>query len=442
MSNKLKVIVTKKILISFFLMALSSGASAMLIEQTVIKGTIVSYDENFVVIKDKLSQKHKIERKKIEKRFDINSSEPVEVPLKISPKDFNFGNLPYKIKDIKKVKKEFVSQVLISYLIFLHHNDQVMGAKGQYSNSEPEDGTSFNSLINLIMNKAYADSPFTCFWGGWPTNTKSSGSCRAPYSSRNTAVAEGSALRYNSCGGGSSTYRCNPVVFGSATQFSSEGTRLGSPVNATGSSSARVRPTPEGDAAKGICVEVSSVNDIVSTCVEASRHNFQNTVSAIKANPADFNRFASSVERFCRQGARSGNSSCRNLRQRLGAIQLAIRNDNRGEILPETASCTEVEGTGNHGSFGQDIGDRANSCPGSLCYVRANCTQAGSESSTLPVTAVCGCNKLGLADNGTGDSPEGSELLACINDRSIAVLNRAEGTNLRQDTAGGQVLGE
>jgi hypothetical protein len=59
--------------------------------------------------------------------------------------------------------------------------------------------------------------------------------------------------------------------------------------------------------------------------------------------------------------------------------------------------------------------------------VKATCTPKDQASGTpIPVTAICGCGKLG--DDGKGTSainPDVGQIVSCVNDTSVAVLNVA-----------------
>jgi len=414
----------KKIFTLALISIFSFSSYAIMLEDVVIKGEIKSITENGVTIVDSMGKVHKIKKSDLPKHIKLAPSKKISIALKVKASQFAFSRLPYELEDISKLKKDDIIKLLYSYQAFIASADQEMSGKTPYKAFNEED-EKYTDVWRYILDSAFADDPpnYTCFWGGWPTNVTSGGNCQSPHHSgvQNSMEAT-DPLKYHSCSTGGNVYRCNPVIFGASTQTNS-GEGLGAAAPATGAPSVQVRPVPESDAANGICIVVSNPSQIVERCLTAAAPNFLSIVEAIKSNPAKtaaFERFAASVAAFCRDGRNSSNAACGNLRERLAAIEMG-----RHDSVRRTAdgSCVHQE----HGSFGQSIGARtegANSCPGSLCYVRASCTPAQAGASPLEITAVCGCNYLGSADSSEA-VPDSGQMLACINDQSIATLNRS-----------------
>ena len=425
----------KKLLILMMALMTPLICSALMLENSVIRGEIKKFDTDTVSVQDIYGKIHVIKRDQLSKDLKLNRLKYIEVPIKVERQSLKINNLPYEIKKLEKLNKKQWTALLYSYQVFAMTIDLQMRRSGGYkvSMQEVDAKQSYSErFMDYFIQRVIAgdEDNFRCFWGGWPSDgVGSNGVCRAPYSSRGQAsLSDEDPMKYKSCGGDSSVYRCNPVLFGPSTHDAPEGTALGAAV-ASSDPSVSVRPVPNADAHKGICIVANNATQVVERCLKASKSNLGNIISNLQSSEAaraSFARYTASIAEFCRDGRNSSNSACGNLRERLYAIDMGLRPDSRtGEIA---GTCTH-DGQGSFGlSAGESATDSAaNSCPGSLCYVRAICAQEATGSASaapLPITAVCSCSLIGGAV-GTADN---GGILACINDRSIASLvpsNRA-----------------
>jgi len=408
----------KKLLALSLFTLFSLSSQAILLEDSVVTGRIKKFDAKTVTIVDHYQHEHVVARKDLPKGTKVSSNVKVSIGLKVKPEQFKFSQLPYKLENISKLKEAQLKKLVLSYQVFIYTVDKQLRDQGGYNKKTVSLDKEVRQFFDFILSNAYADDPaYTCFYGGWPTNASNAG-CRPPWNSTLLAsIDSNDPMKYEPCGGPDNVYRCNPVLFGPSIQTNT-GSHLGSSSTRVAGSSVRVRSVPAASANKGICVEVTSTRQMVDKCIAASRANLGNIIHNIQEHPEVFQRFAASVETFCRGGAHSSNAACGNLRNRLAAIEFGRQNGRAAQTAGTTCTSTLA------GNFGQSAGS-GDSCPGNLCFVQANCAPAaapgGAAASPTPITAVCGCSILGATDS----NPDAGHVLACINDQSIAVLNQS-----------------
>ncbi|MEK6625844.1 MAG: hypothetical protein AABY86_12785, partial [Bdellovibrionota bacterium] len=315
----------KSIVCLSLLAVFSFPAFALLLKDAVITGKVKSYDDKVVSIIDRYGKTHVIQKSKISKKIKLEKVKNLTVRVPLKPDQFAFSQLPYGLNNISKLKKPAIENLVLAYMYFIQGVDQQVHARGDYKILNKDDDK-YSNWGRVLLDMAYAQESvpsnnYTCFWGGWPTSTNGSGvgaSCEPPFRNQNqTRENSDDPMSYHSCGGGSNVYRCNPVLFGASTQTHT-GTGLGAAAAATGASSVQVRPVPASEASHGMCV-VSARDNIVERCLTASLPNLQAIVEGIKNDPAKaaaFERFANSVEEFCRQARNATNSVCGDLRER------------------------------------------------------------------------------------------------------------------------------
>ncbi len=379
---------------------------AALVENTIITGKVKSYDSKTVVLEAKNGNTYEVPLSQIDKKINISKAKEISVTLKIKPSDLLINNLPMQVSDIKKLKKEQLQSLVLSYQIFMYSLDkQMLQEQGYEKGNKATEKVTW--LFNQFINVAQATTGARCFYAGWPSTRSSSGGCQYPWNAGVSANITEESLRYNQCGTGG-IYRCNPVLFGPGSV---------SPLVA--GTSAFVIPVPIGDITKGICVEASGGDQVVERCTAASRENLDQVVARIRAYPAAFESFTASVTQFCRIPENSTNAACGNLRERIASIEFDRR---PGARIDQRliASCDNASS----GVLGLTAAPGGPVCPDALCFVQANCQRRPTEGVTgaapLPIVAVCGCSLLGSGDDGT--APNVTQIRACILDHSVASL--------------------
>jgi|GEM_PF-5656836 len=427
-------------------------SKAMILEDTVIKGKIKSYDKDNVVIKSAAGHTYTVPRKNLPKNFNFESKKEVTVPLKVKKQDLRIGNLPYEIPDIGKFNKNKLKKLVWAYQIFMVTTEKMQIKEGMYKSSAVENRQSseqvftWNKFLSYVFGEAVAEGEsaeptFNCFHSGWPSirsGSSANASCRNPASSQvKTAMAAegmgGGAFTYHNCGA-DGVFRCNPILFGPSIATHA-GSSLGPNSQRVPGSLTRVRPVPASEADHGICVHADGESQIIERCTEASRSNLDQIVARITASPQNFERFATAVGAYCRASARATNAACLALRDRLAALRLSGKGNRTQYASCEIVPQEGPEGERRFGLFGAEAGNGSggSSCPGSMCFVRANClpnapaaSEGGASSAPatpVPVTAVCSCERLGGAASLAAANAE--KIRDCVNDESITVLNPA-----------------
>ncbi len=406
---------TTTILLTLAISIVASSANAILLEKSVISGKIKKFDNKTVTLETAKGKTITIARADLPKDMSLSKSDKLSVPISVSPQNLQVMNLPYQL-EMKTLNDKQLRQLVKSYQVFVYSLDKQMMLRGGPKNDGGTKSKKVSEYFQFLMDVAFAqDAPnYTCFYAGWPT-TASGTHCRGPWNQTVRTALDGDSMQYSACGA-EGVYRCNPVIFGPSTA-TREASGIG-PRQRVNGTIFNVRAVPTAEAGKGICIEASGESQIVERCLAASRGNLANIVANIKSNPAAFERFARSTADFCRTPRNSTNAACGNLRERLASIEFG-RQDSVRAIVLDGGSCTNVV----KANFGQSAGS-GESCPGSLCTIQANCNNVSSgegaaTTAPTPVTAVCGCSLLG-----SDPVPNAGQVVACINDQSIAVLNR------------------
>ncbi|MBI2521724.1 MAG: hypothetical protein HYV97_15015 [Bdellovibrio sp.] len=412
------------VLVSCFFVPL---ANALMLENSIIVGKIKSFNDKEIVLVDREGVIHKVSRLNVSPKVRLQQGKEISVLIKVKPEMFQFSNLPMRLDVTKKMPIKSIKEIHEAYIIFLMNLDSQLQEDGTFKKYEKDKVVT--ELFNVLMEIANAEDEavptnFPCFYNGWPTTRSSpNGACTPPWgNAAQTAYPEGDAFHYSTCGNGGGTYRCNPVLFGEGAPRdpAAPGTALGAPTAAFPGTPVKVRSS--ADPQNGICV-VSSSSDVIRKCLTASAPNLGKIIDKIKINPAAFNRFAQSVEAFCSNRNNRSNHACSQLGERLASIKFGQKANQR-QAVEGNPTCTKTA----FGKFGQSFENSAEpTCPGNTCYVQANCPAATEGAAPLNITAVCGCSKLGPATGPDGvhtaEDIDSVDIVSCVNDQSISVLN-------------------
>ncbi|MBI2519159.1 MAG: hypothetical protein HYV97_02025 [Bdellovibrio sp.] len=426
----------KYLLTILFSITFASVSHALMLETSILQGKVKSFDANQVVIIDGQGIIHKIKRSEIPSTIRLEQGKEISIHKKIDAQMFKFSHLPYKLDNVNKMPLWAIEQVHRAYTIFLINMDNQLKADGTMDKNQRDKKNRFTKVFQCLMDSAQATDEattapanFNCFYAGWPTPRNSLNQCRPPWeqSVMDSQTGENASFQYTRCGP-DGTFRCNPVLFGPGTQHSGT-SGVGAPVAPYPRATVRVRPTTNPD--KGICV-VATYSTIVQNCLAATSRDLGKIIQRLKDNAttlAEFNRFTASVDSFCRESMHKANPACVHLGERLASIQFGLRPNATGRTVANSSACTSLPGS--YGKFGETMNGVADvACPGETCFVKASCPTTGGE--PLEITSVCSCSKLMGSGATMPERLESGQVVACINDESISVINPApvtEGNN-------------
>ncbi|HAZ13684.1 MAG: hypothetical protein A2X86_16390 [Bdellovibrionales bacterium GWA2_49_15] len=419
----------KYLLTLLFSVTFASNSQALMLETSILQGVVKSFDANEVVIVDGQGATHQVKRSEIPDASKLKQGQEISVHRKVDPKMFKFSNLPYKLDKINKMPISALRQIHRAYAIFLINIDNQLKVDGTMDKNQKDEKNRFTQIFQCLIDSAMATEEeaaaaanFNCFYAGWPTPKNSANQCRPPWdqSVMDAQTGANASFQYTRCGP-DGTFRCNPVLFGPGTQHTAT-TGIGSPAAPYPGAPASVRVRATTNPEKGVCVQATT-STVVQSCLAATARDLGRNIERIKANPADFNRFATSVESFCRQTSSRTNPACIHLGDRLASIQFGLRAKATGRTVAVGTACSATSS----GLFAETMNGAADvACPGRTCFVKASCPTTGGE--PLDITSVCSCSKLMGPTGTTLPSPQetGAGLIVdCINDESIAVINPA-----------------